>query len=392
MERFYNHPLIFSLFRGNYQLPELRTKAAIARRKAQVPKPDRSRSSSEEDDSTVSGRLPSYIPSAQFAAAVLGVAESYLKPGTGGQPLSYDRLAMAAWAVPNEAVRRVLLQALASAKGDVDKVRLFLENWYNSAMDRVSGWYRRRAQAIVFIAGLLLCIVLNVNTMIIGHALHQNAALRGALTDVALKQKDQLVPANPGKPAPDTGQAGAPPTQVKPDTAATPAAKDEAAAAAAQFKTTLSQLEGLELPIGWSQPVRALMTARLTSGGVSSDVLGGVEIALGWLMTALAITLGAPFWFDVLNTIMVVRSTVKPAEKSPEEASKDRSTPTAQGAAAPIGAALAAQPPGANAPAAPHAATLSAATAGAREIATLNPALRPREEDVEEHELEVVTP
>jgi hypothetical protein len=45
---------------------------------------------------------------------------------------------------------------------------------------------------------------------------------------------------------------------------------------------------------------------------------------LGWLLTALAVMLGAPLWFDVLNQIMVIRSTVKPHEKSGEEASMDR--------------------------------------------------------------------
>jgi hypothetical protein len=34
--------------------------------------------------------------------------------------------------------------------------------------------------------------------------------------------------------------------------------------------------------------------------------------------------MGAPFWFDLLNKVMVIRSTVKPHEKSPEEASEDR--------------------------------------------------------------------
>jgi hypothetical protein len=43
----------------------------------------------------------------------------------------------------------------------------------------------------------------------------------------------------------------------------------------------------------------------------------------GWLLTALAISLGAPFWFDLLNKFIVVRATVKPQEKSPEEKSKD---------------------------------------------------------------------
>jgi hypothetical protein len=46
---------------------------------------------------------------------------------------------------------------------------------------------------------------------------------------------------------------------------------------------------------------------------------------LGWLLTAFAISLGAPFWFDSLNKLMVIRSTVKPREKSKEEGSKDPS-------------------------------------------------------------------
>jgi hypothetical protein len=41
-------------------------------------------------------------------------------------------------------------------------------------------------------------------------------------------------------------------------------------------------------------------------------------------VTAIAVSLGAPFWFDVLNKFVVVRSTVKPREKSQEEKSKDR--------------------------------------------------------------------
>jgi hypothetical protein len=44
---------------------------------------------------------------------------------------------------------------------------------------------------------------------------------------------------------------------------------------------------------------------------------------LGWLITALAVSLGAPFWFDTLNRVMVIRSTVKPHEKSQEQESKD---------------------------------------------------------------------
>jgi hypothetical protein len=45
---------------------------------------------------------------------------------------------------------------------------------------------------------------------------------------------------------------------------------------------------------------------------------------VGVLLTGFAVSQGAPFWFDVLNKVIVVRSTVKPKEKSAEQPSKDR--------------------------------------------------------------------
>ena len=47
-------------------------------------------------------------------------------------------------------------------------------------------------------------------------------------------------------------------------------------------------------------------------------------VVCGWLVTAFAVMLGAPFWFDVLNKFMIIRSTVKPHEKSAEAGSEDR--------------------------------------------------------------------
>ena len=48
-----------------------------------------------------------------------------------------------------------------------------------------------------------------------------------------------------------------------------------------------------------------------------------LRLLAGWLITAIALSLGAPFWFDTLNKFMVVRGTVKPQEKSQSEKSKD---------------------------------------------------------------------
>src|SRR4029453_14233093 len=53
-----------------------------------------------------------------------------------------------------------------------------------------------------------------------------------------------------------------------------------------------------------------------------------------------ATSLGAPFWFDVLKRIMVIRSTVKPKEKTQEEIVRDQPAslpaPPAPAPAAPL--------------------------------------------------------
>jgi hypothetical protein len=44
------------------------------------------------------------------------------------------------------------------------------------------------------------------------------------------------------------------------------------------------------------------------------NILPLISLIMGWLMTAFAVTLGAPFWFDILSRLMTVRSTLKPKD------------------------------------------------------------------------------
>jgi hypothetical protein len=74
-------------------------------------------------------------------------------------------------------------------------------------------------------------------------------------------------------------------------------------------KKSLTDVNNVGIPLGWHH------------GDWSVD--HGLNMFVGWLLTAIAISLGAPFWFDILNKVMVVRSTVKPREKSHDEGSKD---------------------------------------------------------------------
>lgn len=78
------------------------------------------------------------------------------------------------------------------------------------------------------------------------------------------------------------------------------------------------RLKDLGLPIGWEAQGEKWPAWDLGQWWKQLIAHG-----FGWLLTAFAISLGAPFWFDLLNKFIVIRSAVKPHEKSPEEESKD---------------------------------------------------------------------
>lgn len=258
---FFSHPLISSLFAGEY-----------------VPGPE-----GERRRLWHRGRnLPSYVPSRNFAIALMDlVCRARAAPGSDSTvtPLSLQEIRASAGTIANPALQRALLVAIDSAQGNLDRARENIEAWYDSAMDRVSGWYKRSTQWIIFWIALTISVGANIDTLAIADHLFRHAAVREAIV-TAVEQ-----------------------------TAASPADRG--------YQDAMQRLEELHLPIGWAS------TSATTTAPPSlwNDIVGPV---IGWLMTAFAATLGAPFWFDLLNKIMVIRSTVKPREKSQEEGSEDR--------------------------------------------------------------------
>src|SRR2546423_868176 len=61
--------------------------------------------------------------------------------------------------------RHAVLTLINAAGGDAQKARENIEFWFNTSMDRVSGWYKRRAQRALFVIGLIVAIGLNIDTV-----------------------------------------------------------------------------------------------------------------------------------------------------------------------------------------------------------------------------------
>jgi hypothetical protein len=296
----YDHPMVSVLYKGQYEPVDTTKHWTTAL--------------------TGGNKLPSYIPSRNFALALMDMAvrgpvvdagSSHADSGT----MSAEQLRRNIGRLGSPGVQRVLLTALDSAQGDLEKVQKNIEAWYDGAMDRVSGRYKRSTQVILFFIGISVAIALNINALTVANYLYRDKAARDALVAQA-----QNAVANP-------------------------------LATQATYQQVQDKLDSLKLPIGWQEGLASLPQRRDGNGLPRPGTIDWLQVITGLLVTAFAATFGAPFWFDLLNKVMVVRSTVKPQEKSPPEPSKDQpraAEPTAKaGAAAPgqLAAAPSAQAP-----------------------------------------------
>lgn len=277
-QKIYEHPLVFGLYKGNYN-------------------PQRS------------SNLPSYIPPRNFALALMdiilpanketlsGAAGATVPPpaappslaGSETPPSSLERLRNGISSINNPEVERALKTLVDAAGNDINKARENIESWFNNANERIGGWYKRRTQWIVLALGLAVAIAVNADTITIARSLSLDTTMRNSLVAAA----QEYVKASPAQG----------------DKEATP--KD-------RLKKNQETIQKLGLPIGWN------LSREQDEGSIPPFYPSGKKAwllkILGWLLTAMAISLGAPFWFDLLNKFMNTRSTLKPAK--PEEPQK----------------------------------------------------------------------
>jgi len=242
--------------------------------------------------------LASYLSGRTFAASLIDL----LVPNGLGQTTIKELESHVGKLDSRVPARDALLAILRDADNSIENFRTGVESWYDEQMARVSGWYKRWAQWRLLIAGLLLAVFVNVDTLQVGYALYHDQPVRDAVVAQALSAQ------------------------------ACPSGSD-----AASVKCRLDQkavLEKLSLPLGWGftaagksckaysrghdcnlNPVRWIPFAwhSATARGAHSLLK-----LLGWLLTGLAVAQGAPFWFDALGKLGSLRTAGRrPAVSNP---------------------------------------------------------------------------
>lgn len=251
------------------------------------------------------GQKPSYIPPKNFTLAIMDI----MTGNTGKLPPDnqslIETIEKQSLFAQTEAGKSIIL-LLHEAGNDAEKARKNLENWYNDAMDRVGGWYKQKTQVIIFAIALVVCSALNIDAIKISQTLWTDIALRQALvqaassTDVA-----SLMTQESAKQKPAGDAAAVQPSEPAP----VEGSMDSLQQSAKTAGVLVEQIKELHLPIGW----------KMSDGQWVFAGFGFMEWLvkiMGILITTFAGSLGAPFWFQLLNKIVDLRAAGKQPQKS----------------------------------------------------------------------------
>lgn len=180
-------------------------------------------------------------------------------------------------------LRQVLEQLKDEGFESIDEFKERLGTWFDGVMAQSSGWYKRHLQQVTFLVGLTIAGVLNADSFSIYNHLTENAAARQSLASMA----ENYIANNE--------EVAEPELLNLPDTLTMTGAEIKAKIEELSENGELAEVKNI-LGLGWEEGS--------TEVGPAS---WGIRL-LGWIITALAISLGAPFWFDVLKKIVTIRS------------------------------------------------------------------------------------
>lgn len=170
-----------------------------------------------------------------------------------------------------------------------DKVYTYLveeiSDWYNQLSSRTTVWYRKLTKRRLFFLGLILSVVLNINSITLFKYFSENPGARSALIAYYEKNKDQLEAIAQKYDQTNPTHDSIPLKEIKADVTV--------------LKTRIDSLvDANEIPIGWKQKAKK---EPVQTHGIGHKILNILLALLGFVLTAFAASAGAPFWFEILK-------------------------------------------------------------------------------------------
>ncbi|MFQ5446705.1 MAG: hypothetical protein ACE5FF_07215 [Saprospiraceae bacterium] len=217
-------------------------------------------------------QAPAYLSASNFTSILMNVLK--------GKGKTVEKIEDYLADLPEDSqLRQVLEQLKEEGHESVEAYKARLQSWFDDVMWQASGWYKRHVQFVTLFVGLSIAGALNADSFQIYRHLNTNTAARQKLSVLA----EKFVQNNPALPAPVVPSDSLTLNEIKNEVGKFIQGED--------FKKT-SNILGL----GWKKE-------DLTVGFTD-----WVYRIFGWLVTAFAISLGAPFWFDILKKVVTISS------------------------------------------------------------------------------------
>jgi hypothetical protein len=281
---------------------------------------------SGENSNILKNKKPSYLSADVFSDILIDV----LKPNKDIPALLKDIAASVKSRAQDENdplnsdLEKILMLYIEQADGDLQRFRLLTENWYNDTMDRVGGWYKRQTNRILIGIGLCLAITFKVSTIDIVKELSADKEVRTAfVTNATDLIKGNIEDGKPlAKGTVDTLKRvmGQNITETVSGDTTFDALRSKVERMKALYQNNIAEAN-TTLGLGWGN----FGVTNTTEGlrwyeklwYIFRQTLTTPHYWIGFIITAFAISLGAPFWFDLLNRFVNLRvGGAKPDDRS----------------------------------------------------------------------------
>jgi hypothetical protein len=250
-------------------------------------------------------KFPAYIPASSFANAVLGI----IRNGST-EPITVEtiraKLNDDKTLIKGEA-RIALLNILDAANNDYEKFIVGVESFYNSSMERVSGWFKSRYQIYMLIISAFVSVFLNVDSIHLAQTLWADKvkleqmanAVKNEFRNIEKTDKEIIFNGSNNNPIIRI--------DIDKNTDTSTISIDSALSLLKiqqkDIAIAMQKVKASGLPMGWENRQAFI-------GAFKWEPRLAVRIA-GWLITTLAVFMGAPTWFDILNKLVILRGNGK---------------------------------------------------------------------------------
>jgi hypothetical protein len=219
---------------------------------------------------------------------------------------------------------KYLRYLLEISEGNLNKFVKSVEEWYNATMERCGGWFKKNMMFLTFGIAFLLTTLFNIDSIEIIKELSKDKEAREQYIQLAGQMLANPVITNP-TPVYDTNlekrllqDSSLFEANNKDSVAFLNAVTDSVNSHVFSIqKVLISRMDTLYATSQHAQQVFSFKR----KGKVSWFFDSWLNL-LGCLITALALSLGAPFWFDLLNKFMKLRTSLvtQPKKESSDTA------------------------------------------------------------------------